>query len=142
MKNKNAGTSLFLMEMIIIVLFFSVASATCVQAFVNSHLLDEHTKELNHAVIIAQGFADVMRGTDGELDSLLAAYPDAAAGESGLTAWYDKEFYPCEEAGASYVAEVQIKAEGKLNAITVTVRTTEENTEIYTLSATKYMGNR
>ncbi len=142
MKRKNAGTSLFLMEMIIIVLFFSVASATCVQAFVNSHLLDVHTKELNHAVIIAQGFADVMRGTDGELDSLLSAYPDASGNDSGLTAWYDKEFSPCSEAEAAYVAEAEIKPDGRLNAITVTVRSIEDNTEIYTLSATKYIGNR
>ena len=142
MKRRNAGTSLFLMEMIIIVLFFSVASATCVQAFVNSHLLDIHTKELNHAVIIAQGFVDVMRGTDGELECLLLANPEAVKNDAGLDAWYDKDFSPCGQQEAAYCAEVVLKPDGRLNAITVTVKELEDNTEIYTLNATKYIGNR
>ncbi len=129
------------MEMIIIVLFFSVASATCVQAFVNSHLLDKDTMELNHAVIAAQGFADVMRGTDGSLESLLEAYPDAVRqGESGFCAFYDKEFAPCGEGDASYRADVSLSSDGKLRVIAISVMQLEDDEQIYELSATKYMG--
>ena len=142
MKRKNAGTSLFLMEMIIIVLFFSVASAVCVQAFVNAHLLDRQTRELNHAVIIAQGFADVVRGTDGSIESILKAYPMAVeSGELELTAYYDKDFEPCSAQDESaYIASIELKPEKKLQTVTVSVRILEDDSEIYTLTASKYTG--
>ena len=143
MKRKNAGTSLFLMEMIIIILFFSVASAVCIQSFVNAHLLDKHTMELNHAVIIAQGFADVMRGTDATLESLLDSCPTAVReGDAGLLSYYDENFKPCSEGAESvYLADLTLGQEEKLRTVTISVRTLEDNTEIYTLTATKYIGN-
>ncbi|MCR5791238.1 MAG: hypothetical protein K6G83_15250 [Lachnospiraceae bacterium] len=146
MKRKNAGTSLFLMEMIIIVLFFSIACAVCVQAFVNAHLLDKHTMELNHAVIAAQGFADVMRGSDGTLESLLAAYPDAVIkeGNEGLQVFYDREFHPIGKEGntgtASYCSDITLTSGDRLHTIRISVRNMEDETEIYALNATKFTG--
>ncbi|HAG70261.1 MAG TPA: hypothetical protein DCL38_09870 [Lachnospiraceae bacterium] len=137
-KRRNSGTSLFLMEMIIIVLFFSVASAVCVQSFVNAHLLDKKTMELNHAVMIAQSFIEVMRGTDGSIDTFLTSFPYAVQDRvEGALAYYDKDFEPCtgDEEGV-YAAEMTVLKDNKLKTVTVTVKKTEDDSEIYTLSST------
>ncbi|MBQ7564325.1 MAG: hypothetical protein IJT16_10085 [Lachnospiraceae bacterium] len=140
MKQKNAGTSLFLMEMIIIVLFFSVSSAVCVQAFVNSHLIDRKTQELNHAVYAAQSVAEVMKGTDGTIESLLSAYPEAKAAENGLSLYYNSEFKSCNgsDPHLSYLLEASLSREGTLETIQISVIKTEDQSEIYALTATKY----
>ena len=40
-------SSLFLLELIIAILFFSLTSAVCVQIFVRAHLISRQTQELN-----------------------------------------------------------------------------------------------
>ena len=142
MKRKNAGTSLFLMEMIIIVLFFSISSAVCVQAFVNSHLIDKKTQELNHAVYAAQSLAEVMKGTDGTMESLSEAYPEAEASEDKLTLFYDSEFKSCDagDPDLSYLLNASLTREGTLETADISVIKAEDQSEIYTLSATKYRG--
>ena len=44
--------------MIIAILFFSLASAVCIQLFARSHLLSTQTVNQNHAVIQAQNLAE------------------------------------------------------------------------------------
>ena len=142
MKKRNAGTSLFLMEMIIIVLFFSISSAVCVQAFVNSHLIDKKTQELNHAVYKSQSLAEVMRGTDGTLQSLLSMYPEAEEKENGLSLYFNSDFIACSpsDPDISYLLDAELSTEGTLELIRISVTRTEDQSEIYSLSATKYRG--
>ena len=65
MKTHNPAkrSSLFLMELMIAILFFSLASAVCVQLFVKSHLLTREAADLNQAVSQAQSAAEVIRTT-------------------------------------------------------------------------------
>ena len=48
------------MEMIIAILFFSLASAVCIQLFARSHLLSTQTVNQNHAVVQAQNLAEIL----------------------------------------------------------------------------------
>ena len=51
MKGTSAKrSSLFLLELIIAILFFSLTSAVCVQIFVRAHLISRQTQELNTAL--------------------------------------------------------------------------------------------
>ena len=65
-KYLKSKTSLFLMELIITILLFAACGAVCVKLFVTSYVMTVDTIELNESVSIAQGFAEVMRGTDGD----------------------------------------------------------------------------
>ena len=56
---KSSKSSLFLMEMIIAILFFSLASAVCIQLFVKSHLLGKTTTEENKALLMCQNFSEI-----------------------------------------------------------------------------------
>lgn len=55
-------SSLFLLELIIAILFFSLTSAVCVQIFVRAHLISRQTQELNTALEKVSGFSEVFLG--------------------------------------------------------------------------------
>ena len=138
----RSRTSLFLMEMIVTVLFFSLASAVCVQCFVNAHVIGQETQELNHAVAIATGYAEVMRGTDGDIDSIIAVYPDAIKGdESYFSVFYDENFRPCDSGSAKYMGDVTLSPNGAIQNMNVKIARIADSTIIYELDATKYMNH-
>ncbi|MBO4901445.1 MAG: hypothetical protein J5518_01440 [Lachnospiraceae bacterium] len=140
--NKNlpkSKTALFLMELIIVILFFSIASAVCMQLFAKSHVISRQTKELNHAVAIAQSYAEVMRGTDGSMESILAAFPDAVAEDNYFEVFYDSDFNVCDPASAAYVSDVTITPNGAIQNMEIRIVNLSDYSEIYTLTATKYM---
>ncbi len=130
------------MEMIVTILFFSLAGAVCVQCFVNAHLIGKETIELNHAVNIATGYAEVMRGTDGDIDSIIAVYPEAVKGDDSFFAvFYDEDFKPCSHEDAVYVGDVTLTPNGAIQNMNVKVARISDSSIIYELNATKYMKN-
>lgn len=140
--NKNlpkSKTALFLMELIIVILFFSIASAVCMQLFARSHTIGQQTRELNHAVAIAQSYAEVMRGTDGSMESILAAFPDAVAEDNYFEVFYDSDFQVCDPSSAAYVSDVTITPNGAIQNMEIRIVRLNDYSEIYSLNATKYM---
>ena len=136
----RSRSSLFLMEMIITILFFSLARAICVKSFVNAPLIGKETMELNHAVAIASGYAEVMRGTDGDIDSIIAVYPEAVKGDdSYFTEFFDVNFNPCDADKAVYVGDVTLTPNGAIQNLNVKIARIEDSSIIYELNATKYM---
>jgi len=143
MKNKSR-TSLVLMELIITILFFSVCSAVCVQLFVQSHLIDKSTRELNNAMSKAQGFAEVMRGTDGSMASIEAEYPNAVGdGESYFEIYYDEDFKEIDPSlgldSALYAADVTLERVSKIQNMYINIVDLTDYEAIYSLNATKYI---
>jgi len=62
----KSKTSLFLMELIVVILFFSLSSTVCIQLFVKSHLLGTETKDLNQGVLQLQNMAEVFLNNSGD----------------------------------------------------------------------------
>ena len=141
-KYLKSKTSLFLMELIITILLFAACSAVCVKLFVTSYVMTKDTVELNEAVSIAQGFAEVMRGTDGDIDSVLEHYPDAVRGGAGFfEVFYDENFEICGYEDAVYVSDVTMTPNGAIQNMEVRVVRLKDYKDIYTLDATKYMNS-
>jgi hypothetical protein len=62
-------------------------------------------------------------------------------GELRLTAYYDKNFEPCgSEAESAYIASLELRPEKRLQTMTVSVMIAEDESEIYSLTASKYAG--
>ena len=139
-KYLKSKTSLFLMEMIITVLLFSVCGAVCVRFFALTHTISQDTRELNESVALAQGFAEVMRGTEGDIDSIISQYPEAVrGGENFFEVFYDEEFNCCTYDMAVYVSDVSLIPNGAIQNMEVRVVRLSDYKEIFTLTATKYM---
>lgn len=67
---KHSKTSLFLMELIISIMFFAIASAVCIQLFVKSYQISTSSVELNHAVQWAENAAEVYYSCSGDLNAV------------------------------------------------------------------------
>ena len=79
-KHRSRSSSLFLMELIIAILVFAVASAVCLQIFVTSHQLSDRASKLNSAVNEASSIAEIVNASSSlsEAEDLVSGnYPDA-----------------------------------------------------------------
>ncbi|SHK45070.1 type IV pilus modification PilV family protein [Hespellia stercorisuis] len=125
------SSNLFLLELIIAILFFSIASAVCVQLFVKSHLLSVETSQLNQAVNLASGAAE-------------SVMDDAVAdGESSENCdYYDETWKPCDETGAAYSVTVCLSRKDFQITGNVVVQRTEDAKTLYELPITHHVGRR
>lgn len=80
---KHSKSSLFLMELIIALLFFSLASTVCIRLFVNAHSLSAQTVDQNYAVNYAQNMAEAFTGCAGDLQALHALFSGSLLAEDG-----------------------------------------------------------
>lgn len=77
----SSKSSAFLMELILSILFFSIASAVCIQLFAKAHLLDQKTGFQNQAVIWSETLSSLWQASDGALspvwERLSEDYPES-----------------------------------------------------------------
>lgn len=89
---RKSKSSLFLMELIIVIFFFSLTSAVCLQVFVKAHLVDKESMHLSAASLMATNVGECFYNFHGDArlicDALNTPYSD-----SGLSSFTDKEDY-------------------------------------------------
>ncbi len=91
-QRSNSKTSLFLMELIVAIFFFSISATICVRLFVNAHTLAEKTVNLNNALTWSQSLAESFTGTNGQIEEIGALYPSAFITENSLILFFDKDW--------------------------------------------------
>lgn len=140
MNNAKSRTSLVLMEIIVTILFFSLASAVCVKLFVHSHLISEDTRRLNKAIGITQSISEIMNGTDGSISEIRKFFPDAEGDDNYFVIYYDSNFNETfDDENAEYAADVTVTNVGRLYNMTVTFVTLPDCETVYTLKSSKYI---
>ena len=146
----NTISSLFLLELILAVLFFSVASALCIQIFTKAHLMSQDARDLNFAVNEVSSMAEQISA--GTLHSDTAASSDDTASDPSTqmpddslqdaAAYYDSGYASCEKADAVYVLTVHYEPENTLLKAHISMDTIADNRNIYTLDVTKHRQRR
>lgn len=146
----NNISSLFLLELILAVLFFSVASALCIQIFTKAHLMSQDARNLNFAVNEVSSMAEQISA--GTLHSDTAASSDDTASDPSTqmpddslqdaAAYYDSSYASCEKADAVYVLTVHYEPEHTLLKAHISMDTVTDNRNIYTLDVTKHRQRR
>ena len=87
MKKKASGrSSLLLMELILSILFFALASAVCLQIFVKASLIGKDTKELDQAVRCVTSAAELLGQAEEPMKQIMEQYPNSfvLSGENPL----------------------------------------------------------
>lgn len=146
----NNISSLFLLELILAVLFFSVASALCIQIFTKAHLMSQDARDLNFAVNEVSSMAEQISA--GTLHSDTAASSDDTASDPSTqmpddslqdaAAYYDSSYASCEKADAVYVLTVHYEPENTLLKAHISMDTIADNRNIYALDVTKHRQRR
>ena len=68
MRKNSSRSGLFLMEIILAILAFSVVSAICLQLFVKAHNLGQDTKDLDMAVREASSIASIINQSESPME--------------------------------------------------------------------------
>lgn len=102
------------MELIVAILFFSLASAVCIRLFVKSHLISRETIEQNHAITITQNLAECMYATDCNLTRMQELFENSLLSETNdsITLYYDRDWNSVPSANAddaAYIASFTAK---------------------------------
>lgn len=146
----NNTSSLFLLELILAVLFFSVASALCIQIFTKAHLMSQDARDLNFAVnevssMAEQISADTLHPDTAASSDDTASDPSTQMPDDSLqdaTAYYNSSYASCEKADAVYVLTVHYEPEDTLLKAHISMDTVADNRNIYTLDVTKHRQRR
>lgn len=86
-RKQGMKSQMFLMEFIVVVLFFSICVTICFSGFVKANAISRDGKALNHAIILAQSAAECIKASDyanidKNLDEFI--YPQAEADDYTL----------------------------------------------------------
>ncbi len=133
----SSKSGLFLMELIIAIAFFAVASAICIQLFAKAHILSAESSSLHMAVSTAQSAAACFKSTDGSSQDMARLLSATVQGDT-LTAGYDADGKPAED--GQFQLTVQLDTAISPATATIVVTDTTRSTVLYQLVATKYLG--
>jgi len=92
MPENNSRTSLFLMELIIAVFFFSLASAVSIRLFVSAHTLTEKSTALSNATIWSQNLSEAFYSCKGDLQKIANLYPTAYTTPDTVILFFDNKW--------------------------------------------------
>lgn len=101
-ERQNTRSSLFLIELILAILFFSLASAVCIQVFVKAHFMSQSARELTLGSNYASSAAEVLAHTDSSYEAVKALLPEAVEKDGIIRLCYDKNGEVCSEKDAAY----------------------------------------
>lgn len=145
-KNRAQSSSLFLLELILAILFFSLASAVCVQFFVKSHLLSRDARNINHAVNECSGIAEIVTASDGmehAMDLIREVYTDAetVTDTPAIRIYYDDSLTPCSPGDGTYMLQALFSEEDRILTAHISMETVDERPEepIYQLTVDHYL---
>lgn len=141
----RSKSSLFLIELIIVILFFSIAGTVCIQLFVKSHLLSSKTQAMNHCVKYAQNYAEVFTNLNGSEDSFSDFFEDSLFnnGDHTYCINYDKSFKTTTDPEAAfYRCSLAFDYTNKdIPMISVNFYKISDDSLLYSLDVKKYAFN-
>lgn len=110
-------SSMFLMEIIIAILFFSLVSAICLRIFTASHQMGQDTNDLNMAVNQTENIAELLTyaskepgfsssDMEGLAGFLTSEYPDIDIDDNILSIYYDENWNCCTAEEGTYFIKI------------------------------------
>lgn len=119
-KHRDSKSQIFLMEFIIVILFFSICVTICLKAFVEANYMSEESKRINQAILIAESAAECIKASDyKEMDDKLSSLVYSQVKEK------------------EYNIEVEKQLKNQMVEATIIV-CDEKKKEIYKLKVKKY----
>lgn len=144
---RHSRSSLFLMEMILAILFFSLASAVCIQLFAKSHTLSKLTINQNHALIQTQNLAEGFLAAEGDLEEISSLFPlsDFDEKSNSITLYFDDNWSPVETENAAFQAvltEYPLVQDGLISADISVTECKQDKTLLYSLQVKQHIPER
>lgn len=101
----RSKTPLFLMELIMMLLIFSISAAVCLQVFVGARRIADESRKLDAAVIQAQTVAEYWKASHGDLKET-AEYMGVLPEENGFSVYNEEEWTHLEFTCDGAIADI------------------------------------
>lgn len=130
--NTRSKSGLFLIELIVVILIFSLSAATCLRLFFQSRQIAAESKNLSYASLAVQSTADCYKSSGGDIEKVAEMLGGSIVNDQ-LYLYYDADWSRAEDDGAApYYVRIQelvagdgvIVAEGKASGpiLSISVR--------------------
>lgn len=136
-RQQTSKSGLFVMELILAILFFSFASAICIQVFAKAHLISTKSSDLTAAMAEVQSAAEILKSSDknlSDLSQLLGAQQE----EDVLTIYYDQEWNRAAAGRDTYRMMIRVADEGLLSSSDIQLFKEGESQPIYKIEVKTY----
>lgn len=143
MRRTHSRTSIFLMEIILNLLLFSILLIVGLQFFIRTHTLTEETSRLHQAVAGCKSVASAFENGSGSRNDFLELYHYSVNLDNKTLLFLDSGFQECQKQDASYFITITIndtKTDG-LKKAHITCSSADHRV-IYSLTACHYNKRR
>ncbi len=100
---RKSSSGLFLMELIIVIFFFALTSAVCIQIFVRAHFAMEEARDLNYANSQVTNAGELFYEYADDIDSIRKYLPESSEYDIELKLREDDKYtyldFACFKAG-------------------------------------------
>lgn len=136
---RNSRASLFLMELMISILFFSLSSAVCIQLFVKAHTINADTEDKSNATLIAQDISELFHHTKGDKEQLLSYYTKYESTTNEVLLYFSENGSSCAKEGARYIATLSFEQNRAYRILTMEITCMEKEEILYSSTLKKYI---
>lgn len=134
---RQSKSSLFLMEIVLAILFFSLASAICMQLFAKAHIISTNGSDVSTAVSYARSTAECFKETDGDLDEIKRLLGGEKEQDT-LIISYDKDWNISQEENTPYRMTVNVTKNEEIAEANIVVEVVPSTGEpLYVLDVKK-----
>lgn len=123
---RKSKAALFLMELLIVLLFFSIACGICVQLFTYAHLTNKQSKEYSNSNVIFTNIAEEFYHGNRFDDN------------TNQTLSFDSYLVECDDNHATYVANISFENKDNMSICHIEVTSCESNTTYISEDIIKY----
>jgi hypothetical protein len=135
----KSKSSLFLLELLIIIAFFAVASAVCIRLFARAHVVSVDSRDLNRAVIVAQSAAETFKAACGDQQAMARILGGVIGPGEEILLYYDSGWHPVPEQHENgYAMRVHTRLEGYLMVADIGVFKAGGG-EVFSLEAARHL---
>ena len=105
MQKRGSKTGLFLMELLLVILFFSIASAVCLRGFAAAWQKSRDSADLGGAVLAAQSAAEYWKAAGGDPVQTAALMKGTLSGNR-IGQCYDADWVPVDSEQAVFCLQL------------------------------------
>lgn len=137
-RRRASRSGLFLIELILSIFFFIIATAVVLQLFVKSHILSKDTVSINNAILYSQNMSEVFLANDGDFAKVKELYSDVLEDKGEcIVILFDKDWTPItdsENTTALYSVVADYANDGSFSYLNVYVNGYSESLEYFITS--------
>ena len=133
----TSKSNLFLIELIVAILFFSLSSVVCVRLFTVAHLKSQESLQRNLAVLQSQNIAELYRNEKGDIGQI-ATMTNAKNENEEYTCYFNMAGDFVQTSDENFIMTFTLDEVEGINKLGITVNPPNRDTVIFEMETSVY----